>query len=195
MRSINIRRMSYLSIAALIFSGSSLFAAPSGAAVGPPTVQSETSRSAPEARQLLEQVQRIANQLNREAQTLESYTHSKLSWQTHADQLTLAKQHINAMGERLESLQAIRHTAAPWQQQAIDSIVPVAVQLATRTEAAINHLTENRSQLFAPVYTGHLNAIAEHGDRMKQSINTFLELASTQEKLDNLRDKLNAMES
>jgi hypothetical protein len=187
--------MSYLPIAALIFAGSSLFAAHSDPAVGPPMVQSETSSSAAEARQLLEGVQVIANQLNRDAQTLESYTRSRLTWQSHAYQLTLAKQHINGMGERLESLQAIRDTAAPWQQQAIDSIVPVAVQLASRTEAAINHLNENRGYLFAPVYTGHLNAIAEHSDQMKQSIDTFLELASTQEKLDNLRDKLKAMES
>lgn len=194
MRSIHLRNMSYLPIAALILSGSSLVAAPSKSAVGPPVVQSETAAST-EASQLLEEIQSIAHELNRDAARLESYRGGGLSWQSHAYQLTLAKQHINSIGSRLEKLQAIRSAAAPWQQRAIDSIVPVAVQLASRTEDAINHLNENRGYLFAPVYTGHLSAIAGNADRMKQSVNVFLELARAQDRLDSLREKVAAIES
>jgi hypothetical protein len=111
--------------------------------------------------------------------TLESYKLGGLDWRSHAHQLALAKQHINGIGDRLQNLQAIRNTAAPWQQQAIESIVPVATQLAARTEAAINHLS----------------TIAEHSDQMKQSIDVFLDMATTQDKLDSLRDKVAAMES
>jgi hypothetical protein len=196
MRSINVRKLSYLPIAALIFSGSSLLAGPPASAVGPPVVQSETSSaSAAEASQLLKEVRTIAYNLERDAATLETYTFSRFDWRTHADQLRLAKQHINAIGDRLQSLQAIRSTAAPWQQQAIESIVPVAAQLAARTEAAINHLNENRGYLFAPEYTDHLSTIADHSDQLKESVNVFLGLASTQEKLDSLREKAAALES
>jgi hypothetical protein len=195
MRSIYVRNMSYLPIAALILSGSSLFAAPSKSAVGPPVVQSETAQSSTEASQLLEEIQSIAHELNRDAARLESYRLGGLSWQSHAYQLTLARQHINAIGSRLEKFQVIRGTAAPWQQQAIDSIVPVAVQLASRTEHAIAHLNENRGYLFAPVYIAHLSAIARNADQVKQSVDVFLELDSTQDRLNTLREKVAATES
>jgi uncharacterized coiled-coil DUF342 family protein len=195
MRSINFQKLSYLPIAALILSGSSLLA-DSRPAVGPPVVQSEIwSPSSAEASQLLREVRTIAYNLERDAATLESYTFGRLDWRTHADQLSLAREHINAIGNRLKNLQAIRSTAAPWQQQAIESIVPVATQLAARTEAAINHLNENRGYLFAPEYTDHLRTIADHSDQLKESVNVFLEMASTQEKLDRLRDKAAALES
>jgi hypothetical protein len=196
MRSINVRKLSYLPLAALILSGSSLLAGSPRSTVGPPAAQSETSSpSSAEASRLLKEVRTIAYSLERDAATLESYTFSRLHWQTHADQLRLAREHINAIGDRLESLQAIRSTAAPWQQQAIGAIVPVATQLAARTEAAINHLNENRGYLLAPEYTDHLSTIADHSDQLKDSINVFLEMASAQEKLDSLREKAAALES
>jgi hypothetical protein len=195
MRSINVQKLSYLPIAALILSGSSLLA-DSPSAVGPPAVQSErSSPSSAEASQLLKEVRTIAYNLQRDAATLESYTFGRLNWRTHADQLSSAREHINAIGNRLKDLQAIRSTAAPWQQQAIESIVPVVAQLAARTEAAINHLNENRGNLFAPEYTDHLSTIADHSDQLKESVNVFLEVASTQEKLDRLREKAAALES
>jgi hypothetical protein len=196
MPSINIRKLSYLPAAALILSGSSLLAGPPVSGVSPPAVQSETSsQSSEEASRLLEEVRAIAYDLERDAATLKSYTFSRLHWQTHADQLRLAKEHINALGDRLERLQAIRGTAASWQQEAIESIVPVTAQLAARTEDAISHLNENRNHLFAPEYTDHLSTIADHSDQLKQSVNIFLELANTQEKLDSLREKAAALES
>ena len=195
MRSRNFLKMSCLPVAALILSGSSVFAAAPLAATGPPAVQSETAESSAKASQLLEGIQPLAWQLDRDAATLASYTRGKLSWQSHASQLTLAKQHINAIGERLEDLQEIRSDSAPWQQQAIESIVPVAVQLASRTEAAIGHLNENRGDLFAPVYTDHLRTIAEQADQLQQTVDTHLKLASTQERLDNLRERVGGSES
>jgi hypothetical protein len=195
MRSMNVRNLSYLSIGALILSGSSLFAAPSISAIGTPVIQSETATSSAQASQLLEEIQSIAYELSSNAATLESYKLGRLNWESHAHQLTLAKQHINAIGGRLQELQAIRNTAEPWQQQAIGRMVPLAVQLASRTENAINHLNENRRYLFAPAYTGHLSAIADHADQMKQSVDVALELANTQDKLDVLREKIAATES
>jgi hypothetical protein len=196
MHSINVRKFSYLPVAALILSGSSLLAGPPASAVGPPVVQSENSSpSAAETSRLLKEVRSIAGDLGRDAATLESYTFSRLNWRTHAYQLSLAKEHINAIGDRIKSLQAIRSTAAPWQQQAIGSIVPVAAELAARTEAAINHLNENRGHLFAPEYTDHLSTIAEHSDQLNQSVSDFLELASTQDKLDRLRERVAVLES
>jgi hypothetical protein len=194
MRSLN-RKVSYLPLAALILSGSGLVAAPSVSAVGPPVVQSQHAQESDQASELLKEIQSIARDLDRDAATLESYKLRGLSWQSHAYQLTMAKQHINAVGSRVEKLQALRSSSAPWQQRAIDTITPVAVQLASRTEDAINHLNESRHELFAPTYTNHLSAIAINASQMKQSVEIFLDLARTQEKLDNLHERIAGMES
>ena len=79
---------------------------------------------------------------------------------------------------------------SPWQQQAIDRIVPVAVEVASRTQAAIEHLNENQSYLFAPTYTDHLSTIAEQAGTLNDSANSFAEYGKAQDKLDQLRDKL-----
>ena len=104
----------------------------------------------------------IAHELRRDAATLESFKRNRLGGESHAHQLALAKQHINSIVVRLEKLKAIRNTAEPWQQQAIDAMIPAAVQLASRTEEAISHVNNNSRQLFDPAYTDNLNAIADN---------------------------------
>jgi hypothetical protein len=168
-----------------------------GSLTAAPTVQSAGAdwNFPGEASELLREIQSTANRLTRDAATLESYGRAGVNWESHSSQLAVAREHINAIGERVQRLRAIHRVAAPWQQQAIDSIVPVAINLASRTEAAILYLEENRDHLWAPVYTGHLKRISDHADQMKESVDLHLELASTQEKLVELRGKLAAMPS
>ena len=194
MKLMNFPKVTCLLTAAVLAGGSLLAAAP---AVKPSAskVQSEDWKFPAEASQLLKEIQSTANKLSRDAATLESYARGGLTWHRHADQLTFAKEHINEIGERLERLQAIRHIAAPWQQRAIDSIVPVAVSLVGHTEAAIQHLNESRSHLWAPVYVDRLKMIADRAGEMKESVDLHLELASTQDKLEALRSKVAAIGS
>jgi cell division septum initiation protein DivIVA len=49
------------------------------------------------------------------------------------------KDRINKIGETIQKLQNMR-SASPWQQEAIDRIIPVAQKLASNTTAAIEHL-------------------------------------------------------
>ena len=148
-----------------------------------------------EASQLLKEIQYTAAKLKDHAQTLKSYPRSGISRTSHASQLTAAKENINAIGDRLERLQTIRHTALPWQQQAIDSIVPVAANLATHVGAAIHHLNQNPSHLWAPTYREHLKTMADRADQMKQSVDLHLDLAAAQERLEELRDKVAGIDS
>jgi hypothetical protein len=56
------------------------------------------------------------------------------------------------VGEHTAELQAIHQDVVPWQQQAINEVTSHAVEVATNTEAAINHLQENRNRLFVSEY-------------------------------------------
>lgn len=143
-----------------------------------------------EASELLENVCVLSGKLRTDADRLESFPRSRLGWQTHADQLALVKGHINQMGTQLDRLQQIRHTTSPWQQQAIDRAVPVAVELASRTQAAIEHLNENNGYLFAPSYTDHLTTIAEQATTLEDSVSSFMEYSTARENLEELERKL-----
>lgn len=61
--------------------------------------------------------------------------------------------------------------------------------VASRTEAAIRHLNDNRNHLWSETYQDHLKTLAWRAGRMKQSVGVHLEMAETQDKLEALRDK------
>ncbi len=141
-----------------------------------------------QASKLLKEVQYRAAALSREAASLDSYARSGLSKASHSVQLTLVKDHINAIGTRLAMLQEMRGQAAPWQQEAIDSVVPAAAEVAAHTEAAILHLN-GFSPLWHPDYTAHLRAISDRSNRVKDSIDVHLAMASAADKLEQLQDR------
>jgi lysyl-tRNA synthetase class I len=64
-----------------------------------------------------------------------------------------------------------------------------AVELATRTQAAIEHLNENRSY-WGGSYGEHVATILERSDQIVETVNNFLEYSETQEKLNRLMEKL-----
>jgi len=185
----NLSKFTWLAMAAAMAVGS-LVAAPPAVEPCSSTIRSEEWNFPAEASRLLKEIQSTAGKLAVETATLESYPRSGVSRASHASQLTVAKEYVNAVGERLERLQAIRHAVAPWQQRAIDSIVPVAVNLAGHTGAAIEHLNQNPSHLWAPAYIEHLKTIANRADEMKEAVDLHLDYARTQERLDEIGNKL-----
>jgi len=179
MKSRNVTGITSIFVLGAMLAGS-LFAAPAR--------QAEASR-------LLKEVQSRAGVLAREAAVLDSYTRGGLSKESHVDRLNQVKEHINAIGVRLQILQAIRADVAPWQQVAIDAVVPVAANLAAHTEAAILHLSESGKPLWHQDYTSHVRAISDRSDRVKETIDLHLEMASTGDKLERLRDRANDLEN
>ncbi len=151
-------------------------------------VEAETSK-------LLKQIKTLSGKLSTDASVLESFNRQpRMSWQGHAHQLTKTKEHINAIGERLGQLQAMKSMSAPWQQQAIDRITVVSSQLADRTTSAIVHLNENRTYLFSPAYADHLLAISDQSAELKDSVDAFFEFRDTAKKLDQTQQKLDGLQ-
>lgn len=160
-----------------------------------PAAVSANSATTAESRQLLTEIGQLSAKLKTDAGTLESYKRQPtLSWQTHAAQLNQIKEHVNAIGDRLERLQAFRNNVAPWQQRAIDEIVPVAATLAAHTESAIQHLNENRKLLHTGVYADHVMSMSARSGELKTSVNTYLDYAGTSDELNRLQQKLDGLQ-
>lgn len=178
--------MKAIRVATALFLAGAMFAA------GQPNYQTEPVFEA-QASKLLKEVQYRAAALTREAASLDSYARGGLNKTSHSIQLTLVKDHINAIGTNLKMLQEMRGVAAPWQQEAIDSVIPHAADVAAHTEAAILHLN-GFAPLWHPDYTAHLRAISDRSSRVKDTIDVHLAMAATADKLERLRDRANNME-
>ncbi len=195
MKSKNLVRTTCALMAGLMAAGS-LFAAPATASAPCETsVQAEDRNYQQEASRLLKEVQTHANALSSDADLLLIYARGSISRHSHALQVNLVKDRVNAIGKPLNRLQAIRHVAAPWQRQAIDSVVPIAASLAAQTEAAILHLNEAGKPLWAPDYTDLLRSISDRSDQVKQTIDLHLDLAAAEQKLEDLRGRVSQIGS
>lgn len=141
-----------------------------------------------EASELLGEIHGLATALHREAGTLQSFArNSKMSRESHVAQLDLMRSHINDAGTRLARLQQIKHVTAPWQQSAISRLHPIAANVAEHTEAAINHVNENPSYLFAPSYQEHLAEAVEQAGALKNTAGNFLAYNNAQQRLDRMQ--------
>ena len=156
---------------------------------GSPQDAAAAQTSQKEVSQLLEQTKAAAAQLERDALVLESFTRGHLSWQSHAGQLTRIKENINSMGEDAKRLQDLR-PAAPWQQQAIDRIIPLTKEIASLTESAIGHLSADPNRLHTPEYAEYLKENAELATGLSALISDSVKYDRAKAKLAELEKSL-----
>jgi hypothetical protein len=122
-------------------------------AVDPSGVDSE------QVSQLFSEAKTEAHELELDAEKMEAFGRLELGWESHAAKISLIREHVNQAGKILSSLNAVRDTASPWQQKAIDSIYPLLKELADNTEATINHLNHNQDRLHVgPEYKDYVAA-------------------------------------
>ena len=131
-----------------------------------------------------------AFQLKEDAGLLESYTRSKTSWESHAVAIERVREDVNKMGRILAQLQDARGTAAPWQQEAIDRLTPVARELASNTTTAINALNANPTRVNAPNYQEYLEAIFDLANNLAATMADFMDYGKTKERMLRLASKL-----
>lgn len=139
---------------------------------------------------LFQQARTTATQLRKDAAIMESYTRSNVSWQSHGDQITAIKEHINTAGSILSQLHSAREDAQPWHQDAIDSLTPTLKELASNTESIINRLNENPKLLTDPKYAQYLKSNAQLADQLSTGVGNVVDYDNTKTKMEELETKL-----
>ena len=139
-----------------------------------------------EVTQLLEDIKVQAADLQRDSDELESFSRSNVSWESHAAELDAIKERINKIGQTIQKLQNMRGSASPWQQEAIDRIIPVAQKLASNTTAAIEHLNRNPKHLQDPEYQQYLKSNAEAARQLSGMVKDFVEYGKTKNKMEEI---------
>ncbi len=139
---------------------------------------------------LLQDAQMSANQLKSDAVQMESFSRSKMSWQSHSSQISRIKEHINSAGKTAAKLEDARGSTEQWHQTSIDRIVPTLKELASNTESIIEHLNNTPNHLSDPTYKEYVASNAELSGELSQLINDAVEYDKTKTKMQGLQEKL-----
>ena len=139
---------------------------------------------------LLYQAREQAVGLDRDADEMETFVRSDVDWQTHVAYLNAVKGHINRLAATIEKLQSERDKASPWQQQAIDRVIPLLHDLATNTTNAINHINQNQVRPLSGDYPTWLRENAETAHELSTLISDTIEYGQTRSRLEKLGEQL-----
>jgi hypothetical protein len=171
-----------LLLVALPFATSTLFGA-------------QTAKDSKEVSSILADVKTEAIQLRHDADELKAFTHSTLSWQSHAAKVEEIKRHVNNAGKSLSKLDSARGSASPWQQQAIDRIGPLFKELASNVESTIEHLNQKPKLLQTGPYADYAAANYDLASNVAELISDYVEYGKSKAKSEELAAKLEVPEN
>lgn len=141
---------------------------------------------------LLSEAKSEALQLRDDAESMQSFTRSKLSWQSYPGKINEIREHINNTGELLVKLTGARETGSSWQQQAIDHITPVLKELAANTEATIEHINENKTSIHSVQLADYCRVNYELAKELAALVGDFVDYGETKAKFEELQKKVGA---
>jgi hypothetical protein len=156
----------------------------------PTALQATEPGDSAEITKLFTDAKAEAVQLKDDAEDMESFVKSKLSWESHARKVELIKEHINNAGKLLAKLQDAAPTGSPWQQTAIQQIDPLLRELAANTEATINHLNENRANIHFTQFKDYVKANYDLAMDLEALIRDFVNYGEAKDKTERLGKKL-----
>jgi hypothetical protein len=155
-----------------------------------PTLKAAAVPDSEHVTKLLSDAKTMAFQLKEDADMMESFTRVNVSWESHADAITVIKDHVNELGKIETRLKGARADAAPWQKTAIDRITPFVDELGGYTSAVIEHINANPRHLNTAEYKDYLEANVDYSSDMAAMIADFVNYGKTKARFERLTDKL-----
>jgi hypothetical protein len=141
---------------------------------------------------LLSEAKSEAIELREDAEKMETFTRSKVSWESFATKINEIKDHVNKTGELLAKLNQVRETGSSWQQQAIDHIMPALKELAENTESTIEYLNENRKLVHSKEIEDYCVVNYELAKELTALVGDFIDYGETEARFAELQKKVKA---
>jgi hypothetical protein len=139
---------------------------------------------------LLTEIKEHSSLAAHDAELLDSYTRSQVSWKLHAYSLAEIKEHVNDLGRDFNEAQRLREEGSPWQQQAIDQIEPLLKGMAAHLSATIEHLNNNQGRVRMQPYVDYVRANQEYATKTSALIHDFVDYGDAKAKSEQLEQKL-----
>lgn len=139
---------------------------------------------------LLQHAREHAVRADLDAEQIDAFTRSKLSWQSHSAQLRHMTEDVNELGKDMSELTSARSEGSPWQQEAIDNVNPLLQSLADHMTAMIKHLNENQERVHMPPYMNYAKANYELSQKLLAMMDDYIGYAEAKAKTEALEQKL-----
>jgi hypothetical protein len=123
-----------------------------------PTALKAATPDSADVTKLLADTKALAAQLKTDSGQMESFTRSKMNWQSYAGKLDTIKGHINNAGQLLAKLKDAEATGSPWKQTTIKRIEPLLQEMADNLTTTINHLNDNQSKVHMPEFANYVKS-------------------------------------
>lgn len=125
-----------------------------------------------------------------DANLLESYTRSGVSWESHARALDTIKEHVNALGVDYKEAIRLRDEGSPWQREAIDRVGPLLQGMASHLTATLEHHGKNPSHVRMQPYRDYVLANQQYAARTSALIRDLVDYGEAKAKSEELERKL-----
>ncbi len=150
----------------------------------------ETTGDSTKITELMKDAKTQASALKLDAEEMQTFSRSKLSWESYAVKIEMVKEHINKAGEVVAKLTEAQSEGAPWQQQAIVQIPVLLRELASNTESTIEYLNKNQSRVHHQEFQDYITTNYELAGELSTLINDYVRYGSTKARLEDLSKKL-----
>ena len=134
-------------------------------------------------------------QAAQDADTLQSYTMSPLTWETHAAQLRLIQERVNALAKTTQQLNDLRAQGSQWQEAAIDRINPLLRDMDEALGATITALNSHPERVNMPAYRDYAHANYDVCEAAATVISDFVAYGKSKGTSVSLREKLDLSQS
>jgi hypothetical protein len=131
---------------------------------------------------LLKEAESHAVLAQQDAEELQAYSNSTISWKSHANRLNAIRDHANDLLKDFNQLRSMREEGSPWQQEAIDRVDPLLHEMADHLSNTIAHFTENKNRIQMPQFRAYVKANQELMSRTSKLITDFVEYGETRAK-------------
>lgn len=156
---------------------------------------SPSGEDSKEVSQYLNEAKVEAHELEQDVNTMESFTRSDLTAQSHATTLNEIGDHINKAGKLLAKLHAARDGGSAWQQKAIDEIEPLLKELAANTKMAMEFFNDNKRHInVSPTYQEYLKSNCGLAKELSELITDYVDYGFHKAEFDRLGEKVVASE-
>jgi len=139
---------------------------------------------------LISQARTQAWQAAQDAETLQSYTMSPLAWESHAAQLRLIQERVNALAKITQQLNDLRSQGSQWQQTAIDRINPLLRDMDEALSATITALNDHPDRVNMPPYREFVHANYDVCEQAAAVISDFVAYGKSKGTSASLKEKL-----
>gem|GEM_PF-1389177 len=127
------------------------------------------------AQQTLKEMKLTAAMAAEKAEQIDFYSvENKASPDAYLTPLNALRDDVNTMGKQIASLEAQRDSLRPWEQKAVDKVLPLMRDAAANAQNTIHYFNENHLHLWSPDYQKLATSVERDSRQIASTINTYL---------------------